>query len=116
MIASVPGGELEKSAPYVELTDRINELTERLRPALAAGDVRTVAELRLERAYAELGCRDLWGPWSSQGGRWNAWMWDDINQARSAAAELARKVGDSELERRLLIPYPELRAVLDVPA
>ena len=94
---------------------QVAAISDELVKALGDRYPRREAELRLERAWCELHLRDLWGPWSREGDRWNSWLQDDIRQAKELAAALAREVGDSQLPQRLLDRNPRL-AALDLPA
>ena len=124
------------SLGYLQLTARFDELSEQLAIAMLERDSIRMAKLRLDRAMVEMHLRDLWGPWSNQGHKWNEWMWDDLRTAMKIADELADEVGDDGLSPRGLVPpgagqervvggallprlmvdYPRLRAVMDLPA
>ena len=97
---------------FLELKDRYDGLTAAIVEAMSDHDPRLEAELRLERALVQLHLRDLWGPWSREYGRWDYWMRDDLAAAQRFADQLARKVGDRELWRRLLMPYPRLAGLV----
>ncbi|HKW93971.1 MAG TPA: hypothetical protein VJX92_18920 [Methylomirabilota bacterium] len=99
------------SLGYLQLAARYDALQEQLGQAMDDRDRLRVIELRLERADVERQLRDLWGLARMDGARWDAWMWDDIRQARRLVDDLAAAVGDSKIPQRVLLPYPALERI-----
>lgn len=110
-----PGHELVLTDRYRKLIADTDELNAQVAAAIKAEDRHAEAVARLERAERAIQLRDLWGPWCPQGRQWNAWLWEDVKRARALAQVLARRIGDSNLEGRLLGPHPRLTALTDVP-
>ena len=85
---------LDGDPGYPGLNLLLSEMTDQVAAALKAKDDRALARFRLDRAYIELKLRDLFGPWSNQGARWQACALDDVTQARKA---FARATGTGDL-------------------
>lgn len=112
LLGELHGPPPSPSASALEpLRARISETSDEVKEAIRAGDLYLLAHWRLERAMVELELRDLYGPWSREGDRWNAWMRDDIDRAKEAAAQLALRIGDGGLAERLMQPYPRLHGL-----